>query len=150
MNEAGIDTQKQEKVLSSLSRFGYSKLLKGIRPEVLEGQIASDADMCEALGVNGILRTYSYTIKHGRPFFDKNIYPIEDMDASKYNRSCSDTGVCHLFEKGLKLRNLMLTKGGIKEAEKRHRITVDFLYQLFDEDDAPEWKEYLKNFLEKN
>lgn len=150
MNEVGIDKEKQEKVLNSLSRFGYSKLLKGVRPQILEGQIASDADMCEALGVNGILRTYSYSNKHGRPFFDKKVFPVEDMDASKYNRTCSDSGVCHLFEKGLKLRKLMLTKGGKKEAQKRHDITVEFLYQLFDEDNVPEWKDYLDDFLKKN
>ena len=40
---------------------------------------------------------------------------IEDMTAEKYTRRCADSSVCHIFEKILKLKNLMLTKSG-KEA----------------------------------
>jgi len=35
------------------------------------------------------------------------------------------------------------------EIEKRHKITIDILYQLFDEENAPGWEEYLDNYLKK-
>lgn len=147
MNNVGIEKNVQEEVIASLKNIGYSNALKGFRPTLLEGQIVSDADMCDALGVNGIIRTYKYSLKHSKPFFDKNIFPIENMSAEKYTRKCSDSSVCHLFEKVLKLKKLMLTESGKKEAEKRHEIVVNILYNLFDEEDAPNWKSYLDNYL---
>ena len=150
MNNCKIDTETQNLVLSSLKCIGYSKLLKGFRPETLEGKIVSDADMCDALGANGIIRVYTYNMKNKRPFFDKSIFPIENMTADTYTSKCADTSVCHLFEKILKLKNLMLTDSGKKEAEARHQIIVDFLYHLFEEENAPEWSEYLDNYLKLN
>lgn len=144
-----MDDDLQFKVLSELDRIGYSNLLKGKRPKTLEGKIVSDADMCDALGANGILRTYKYSLKHGKLFFDKNIFPIEDMTANRYTRKCADSSVCHLFEKPLKLKKLMFTEAGFKEASKRHQMMVDFLYQLFDEEEADDWKEYLDKYLKR-
>ncbi len=150
MNNCNIDFEIQNLVLSSLKCIGYSKLLKGLRPQTLEGKIVSDADMCDALGANGIIRVYTYSMKNKEPFFDKNIFPIENMTADKYTSKCADSSVCHLFEKILKLKNLMLTVSGKKEAESRHQIIVDFLYHLFEEENAPEWTEYLDNYLKLN
>lgn len=150
MNNLNISDEIQEQVLSSLNCIGYSKLLKGFRPTTIEGKIVSDADMCDALGVNGILRVYKYCMKNGKPFFDRNIFPIENMNADKYTRKCSDSSVCHIFEKILKLKGLMMTESGKEEAKERHQIVVDILYHIFDEENAPEWEEYLNNFLIKN
>ena len=38
----------------------------------------------------------------------------------------------------------------IEEAEKRHKIMVDVLYHLFEEENVPEWKVYLDNFINTN
>lgn len=150
MNYAKIDFVTQEKVLSEIECIGYSKLLKGFRPNAIEGKIVSDADMCDALGVNGILRVYTYSMKNGKPFFDRNIFPIEDIDAEQYTKKCADSSVCHIFEKILKLKGLMLTDSGSKEAEERHQIIVDFLNHLFEEENAPEWNTYLEKYLSKS
>lgn len=150
MNEVKVDKQIQDEVLQSLKCIGYSNLLKGFRPETIEGKIVSDADMCDALGANGILRVYTYSMKNGKPFFDRNVFPVEDMTADKYTRKCADSSVCHIFEKILKLKGLMLTNAGKEEAQNRHQIIVDFLYHLFDEEDAPEWIEYLEKYLDNN
>ena len=103
MNDLNISNDIQDNVLSSIKSIGYSKYLKGIRPNSIEGKIVSDADMCDALGVNGILRTYKYSIKNQKPFFDKNIFPVENIDEKIYTSKCSDISVCYLFEKILKL-----------------------------------------------
>lgn len=150
MKSVDIPDEIQNKVLSSLECIGYSKSLKGIRPTTIEGKIVSDADMCDAMGVNGIIRTNKYSKKNGKPFFDRNIFPVEDITDEIYKRKCSDSSVCHMFEKLLKLKALMMTESGMMEAEERHQIMIDILYHLFDEENAPEWREYLDAFLNKH
>ena len=137
MNKANVPNDIQNQVLASLKCIGYSKLLKGFRPTTIEGKIVSDADMCDALGVNGVLRVYKYSMKNGKPFFDKNVFPIEEMTADKYTRKCADSSVCHIFEKILKLKDLMMTESGKQEAQERHQIIVDILYHLFEEENTP-------------
>ncbi len=147
MNDCNVDKNIQDQVCLALNNIGYSKRLKGCCPTTLEGKIVSDADMCDALGANGILRVYTYSMKNGRPFFNKDIFPIEDMTAEKYTRKCADSSVCHIFEKILKLKDLMLTEAGKEESKNRHQIIVDFLYHLFDEENASEWTDYLNDYL---
>ena len=147
MGDCNINKNIQEQVCDAINNIGYSKRLKGRCPITLEGKIVSDADMCDALGANGILRAYTYSMKNGKPFFDRNIFPVEDMSAEEYAGRCADSSVCHIFERTLKLKDLMLTDSGKEESENRHRIVVDFLRHLFNEENAPEWTEYLNNYL---
>ena len=149
MRECNVDKNIQEQVCFALNNIGYSKRLKGCIPTTLEGKIVSDADMCDALGANGIIRVYTYSMKNGKPFFNKDIFPIEDMTTEKYTSRCADSSVCHLFEKILKLKDLMLTESGKEEAKNRHQIIVDFLYHLFDEEKIPEWTDYLKKYTKR-
>lgn len=150
MNECNIEEKVQKQVISELKNIGYRKRLNGLCPTSIEGKIVSDADMCDALGASGILRISIYHNKNSKPFFNKDIFPIENITSEKYNRKCSDTGVTHIFEKVLKLKNLMLTNSGKKEAISRDKIVVDFLYHLFEEESVPEWKEYLDNYIKNN
>lgn len=150
MNNADVREEIQSQVLDEISRIGYGKRLNGLMPTTIEGKIVSDADMCDTAGVNGLIRIFSYVSKHNKPFFDKNVFPVENMDSSKYTRICADSGVCHIFEKVLRLKKMMLTDAGKKEMDKRHNITLDILCQLFDEENAPEWKEYLDKYLKDN
>lgn len=147
MNLVNVNKEKQENVLSSLKRIGYSKSIDGIRPITLEGKIVSDADMCDAMGANGILRTHKYGLRYGRPFFNKDASPNLNMDVNEYKEKVADCSVTHMFEKLFKLKGLMLTDSGREEAIKRHQIMVDFLYELLDEENASEWKEYLDEYL---
>lgn len=147
MNECKVDTEIQSKVLNELKRIGYSKSLRGVRPVTIEGKVVSDADMCDALGVNGVLRTYAYSMKKGKPFFDKNTFPVTNVKADEYSVKCGESSVNHIFEKILKLKDLMMTNSGKKESESRHQIVVDMLYHLFAEEDVPEWIKYLNQYL---
>ena len=149
MNDCNIDKSVQKMVCLALNNIGYSKRLKGFCPTTLEGKIVSDADMCDALGANGILRTYAYNIKNEKPFFDKNKFPKENLNSETCMNKCSDSSICHMFEKILKLKDLMLTKSGKKEAISRHKFTVNFLYEFFKEENAPKWIKYLDNYLKK-
>ena len=143
MSECLIDEKIQKVVCNEIMRIGYSKSLKGIRPLTIEGQIVSDADMCDAIGAHGILRCYAYSMKINQPFFNAQLFPIEDMTQEKYT-TCDSTSVNHMFEKLLKLKDLMLTPSGKEEAIKRHEIIVSFLRHYFEEENAIEWLEMLE------
>ena len=147
MDVCNVDKGIQEQVCDALSCIGYSKRLQGYCPSSLEGQVVSDADMCDALGANGILRVYTYSMKNEKPFFDRNIFPTLNMSTDEYTKKCADSSVCHIFEKILKLKDLMLTDSGKEESKNRHKIVVDFLYHLFAEENASEWTQYLDNYL---
>ena len=145
MNKCNIDNNKQKQVFDALHSIGFRKRLKGICPTTLEGMIVSDADMCDAIGANGILREYQYCMKNDKPFFDRNIFPNENI-CENDTKKCADSCVCHIFEKLLKLKDLMLTDSGKEEVKNRHQIIVDFLYHLFAEENAEDWIEYLNHY----
>lgn len=147
MKLVNVSEEKQQNVLESLKTMGYKNCTNGIRPKSLEGQIVSDADMCDAMGANGILRTHKFGIKYGREFFNSKVKPDGYID-EKYGDKVADCSVQHMFEKLLKLKGLMITKAGREEASNRHQLMVDFLYELFEEEEAYEWKEYLDKYLE--
>ena len=149
LSQLDVSHNTKEAVINIIKNMGYSKRLKGISPTTIEGKIVSDADMCDALGASGIVRTQKYSLKHGREFFIKDAFPIDEIIADQYTKKSSDSSVCHFFEKLLKLKGLMLTSSGRKEATKRHDFMVSFLRQVFDEENAPEWHTYLSKYLEK-
>lgn len=150
MKESSIPETTQRNVVDHIKRLGYSRYLEGIRPTTLEGKIVSDADMCDAIGANGLLRVYAYGRAKGQPFFNRNVFPTFIKDAQSYRQSGSDYTIHHFFDKLLNLKDLMMTKPGKKEAEQRHQYMVDFLNQFFKEENATQWQEYLKNFLKNN
>lgn len=138
MDECAVEKEIQNLVCDEIKRIGYSKSLNGIRPKTLEGMIVSDADMCDALGAHGIIRCYTFSMKKNQPFFDRNVFPKEELSSDEYKESIS-TSVNHMFEKILKLKQLMLTNEGKIESEKRHVFILQFLKQYFEEENANEW-----------
>lgn len=140
MSDCNINKDIQNKVCSELRNIGYSKRISGCHPITIEGKVVSDADICDVLGANGILRVYAFCTKNGKLFFDRNIFPNENMNPQQYTNKITDSSVTHIFifEKILKLKGLMLTDSGKIEAKKRHKIEVDFLYHFFDEEEASE------------
>lgn len=150
MTDCQVPENLQERVCIELANIGYSKRLKGRCPLTIEGKIVSDADMCDALGANGIIRILTYHIKNKTPFFQRDIFPKEHLSSEQYTSKCADTGVCHMFEKILKLKNLMLTESGKAAAVTQHQITEDFLRSLFQQENAPEWIEHLDSYVKNN
>lgn len=155
MDECGINEEIQRKVCAAIGSIGYSKRLKGIKPESLEGRIVSDADMLEAMGTTGIIRCMTYALArcngHGTPLFDAGVWPEPDLSAEEYKKPNrrSDNFINHFFEKLLKLKNLLLTEAGQAEGKKRHDFMVAFLRRFFDEYDAADWQKYLDDYLKK-
>lgn len=147
MDNVNVDSETQKKVCESLKCIGYSKRLKGIVPDTIEGKIVSDADMCDAMGAIGIIRVHQFGLKIDRPFFVREVFPIEN-DSYEYHIKKTVSTINFIIEVLLKYKDLMLTNTGIEEANKRHQIIIDFLYQYFDEEDAPEWTKFLNRYLD--
>ncbi len=148
MKSVNVSIEVQNKVCTSLKCIGYSKRLKGLVAETIEGKVVSDADMCDALGAVGILRVHHFGLKINRPFFQKDVFPIDNTSYNYHMEKTAST-INFIFEVLLKYKNLMLTNTGIDEALERHKIIVDFLYHFFREENVPEWIKYLDNCLKK-
>lgn len=138
------DTEMKSRVLKIIRSMGYNKYLEGIRPDTLEGKIVSDADMCDAIGAEGILRTHAYALSKGSVFFDPALAPdSQEKTAAEYREAKKGHSVQHFFDKLLIIPSIMLTDAGKQEAKKREKIMVDFLSELFREEGAETWQRLL-------
>lgn len=143
-----IESDLAEKVLDIIGSMGYSNHLRGVRPETIEGKIVSDADMCDSIGAEGILRAYDYQKSIGNLFFDPNLSPsTEELSAEGYQASREYHSVQVFFDRLFLIPSLMMTDGGREEAAQRQDIMVSFLRNLFREHGAEEWGRHLDDFL---
>ena len=149
LDKTSFSNDEKMTIINYIKTIGYSKRLEGIVPSNLEAKIVSDADMLDALGVNGILRTFQYNLEHNCEFFNKTIFPNLNMDNKEYKNQKNGTAVNHVFEKILRLKNLMLTETGKIEALKRHNFIIEFLKEFFYEENAQEWIDYLDEYTSK-
>ncbi len=153
MTNAGIDDATQAAVKGIIANMGYSKALKGIRPLTIEGRLVSDADMCDAIGASGVIRalTYAMSSKGSGVIFNRNQWPKVDIIAEQYNASGTshdnDSFINHFFEKLLKLKDMMMTEPGRREAIVRDEQMVDYLRSYFREEEAAEWSEFLERYI---
>lgn len=142
-----VNEQISGAVLDVIHSMGYSKYLEGVRPSSIEGMVVSDADMCDAIGAIGILRTHAYALSKGNDFFDPDIAPKDSLiSASQYKTSEKSHSAQHFFDKLLIIPSLLMTKSGREEGGKRGEIMVRFLHQLFQEEGARDWSDYLDKF----
>lgn len=148
LNETSIDKKIKDQVLKIISTMGYNKYLEGTRPVTLEGQIVSDADMCDAIGAIGILRTHAYNLSKGGVFFDKTLLPMDSQKSSlEYRNIKHEHAVQHFFDKLLIIPSILMTKSGQDEGGRRFSIMVNFLNELFTEENADDWTIYLNSFV---
>lgn len=148
LDRNAIDAKIARQVLKAIPMMGYNNYLEGIRPDTIEGKIVSDADMNDAIGARGLIRVFEYNASKGRPFFDKSISPVTDeLSAEEYRASPNEHAVQHFFDKLLLIPDIMMTKSGYKEAKERAIVMEEFLKEMFREEDAQEWLEYLDAFI---
>ncbi len=148
MQTFGIPSPIQEAVKHDILRLGFNKALEGIRPDSIEGKIVSDADMCDALGAQGLLRVYAFAHSRKQPFFLPNVFPNLSMSAEIYRQQGTTHTINHFFEKLLRLPTMMLTEEGKKEAKLRQEWMIQFLFQFFKEEKVPAWTQYLLTYLD--
>lgn len=145
-----VDDATKADVLESISTMGYNNYLDGKRPHSLEGQIVSDADMCDSIGAQGILRAFAYGLSKGQIFFDRELEPQTQMLTGDEYRTISAIkpvhSVQHFFDKILLIPGILMTDAGKREGRIRLDIMLDFLDELFREEDAANWQEHLQKF----
>lgn len=146
MADAGVGVGLENIVCDTIDMIGFHKSLKNARPRTLEADIVSDADQLDAIGSIGIARTFVYGASKQRPMFEPDSRPMTEFTAAQYDANKGST-VNHFFEKLLKLRGLMATGSGQREADVRHGRMVTFLRDFFDEADAHhDWYDLLAPF----
>jgi len=153
MLQSGITGASQEAVIEIISKIGYSKALAGIRPQTIEGKIVSDADMCDASGVTGMVRALQYAVSGigSGVVFNPSVWPDINIGADKYNADGNthegDSFINYFFEKMFRLKGMMLTDPGRQEAAVRDEAMVQLLRHYFREQNTPEWSDFLENYL---
>ena len=141
-----FDKDTCDKAIEIIKTIGYSKRLKGIKPNCIEAEIVSDADMCDASGCIGLLRCIEYRSGSDEPFFDPNCIPGE-ITVEQYRQRSYSPAVNHFFDKILKLRDICTTEPGRKYINEKHKTIVYFLKTYFDEINAPQiWKDLLSKY----
>ncbi len=142
---SGFSAEFCDKCIDIIQHMGYSKRLRGIQPTCTEGEIVSDADMCDASGL--ICVTRAMECRAGIPFFDPDCLPTDDMTAESYRQDFQSPVIHHFFQKVLRLRDLALTEPGRKCLEDKHKTIVHFLETYFKEVDAPQvWFDLLNKY----
>ncbi len=143
-----------DRVCNIIQSMGYSKALKGIRPQSIEGKVVSDADMLDAMGATGIVRNLAYTLtcKERHQIFEPEYFPKMNLSSEEYKQKgrVGDNFINHYFEKILKLKNMMMTVSGYEEACRRHQIMVDFMRAFFEEQGYDNWLAYLDDYEREN
>ena len=140
----GVDPKIKSAVIEIIQSMGYNRYLEGVRPKTLEGMIVSDADMCDAIGAIGILRTHAFAVARGNAFFNKSIPPVSTAtSADQYRETKNSHTVQHFFDKLLGISSILMTESGREEGKRRDIVMVDFLEQLFREEDAQDWITFL-------
>ena len=145
---SGFNAEFCEKCADIIKTIGYSKRLMGIKPNCIEAEIVSDADMCDASGLIGLVRSIEYhSDDRQEPFFDPDFLPAENVDVKLYRTRVYTPTVNHFFDKILRLRDMCLTEPGRKCINKKHQTVVNFLKTYFDEINAPQiWKDLLAKY----
>ncbi|MFB6213043.1 MAG: HD domain-containing protein [Candidatus Nanohaloarchaea archaeon] len=118
----GYSEEVVEEVMHCILAHRYSG---DVEPETVEAEVLSDADNLDALGATGVARTFCYSGEHGRALAD-----IERMHGEDLGR---ETGLKHLTNKILSLKERMYTGTGKEMAEERHRFVEDFVAQMKEE-----------------
>ena len=149
LSKTSFTEDEKNVIMDSIKTIGYSKRIAGITPYIREAMVVSDADMLDAMGAIGVLRSHQYNISHNNPFFDRKEFPVLTINAEVYKSKTTGTVVNHIFEKILRLKDLMLTDKGKEEAIRRYNFLVDFLREYFYEEGAEEWQDYLDDYINK-
>lgn len=146
LKECNVSENIQKEVIEIIQNLGYSKYLSREQHLNKNGRIVFDADLLDSMGAIGAVRAIVFNALSGSgKSFDKNIFPRENLNKEVYQNKIrkEETAVNHMFEKMLKLKPLMYTKSGKKEAERRHQFMVYFLDEFFREQNLQDWSAYL-------
>lgn len=112
----GVEVPAIERVIDIVSQVSFSK---GKTAESIEAKIVQDADRLDALGAIGVARTFAFGGSRQNEIYN----PVTPEGSS----------IQHFYDKLLKLKELLNTKGARQLAAERHRFLENFLQQFYRE-----------------
>ncbi|MGD6815845.1 HD domain-containing protein [Metabacillus sp. 84] len=117
LNSYSVEEKEISHIFHILDKISFNGSGTDV-PSTEEGKLVQDADRLDAIGAIGIARTFVYAGSRGNPIFDPGK---------------PDSAIQHFYDKLLKLKNLMNTEAGRKEAEARHAFMELYLETFFRE-----------------
>ena len=134
LKDMGFSAADIEKIGEVIMTSSYESYLKGKIPTSLEAKILRDADWLDAIGARGIARVFVFAGHYGCPEMGTVDWNPENPERLKMSTSGPDPSpIYHFFSKLLWQKDLMLTRTGRIEAEKRHQFMVEFLKKYREE-----------------
>lgn len=121
----------EESVISGVQEIGYKGGF-GIRNKSHAATFVSDADLLDAMGAVGIARTFYYAGSKGQHFHDPEL-EFKMPDSIEAYRKLNRNPIDHFNEKLLLLKEWIVSDIGKIEAEKRHKILLDFYNNFIEE-----------------
>lgn len=129
-----ISAEQIQKIILIVKNISFRhELSHGVSEDLPEElKIVQDADRLDAIGAVGVARCFAFSGARGRPFYSETDV-LKDITAEEYNKQAESGGgsaVFHFYEKLFKLKGLMKTESGCREAEARHNFMVQFIRQI--------------------
>lgn len=118
-------------VITGVQEIGYKGGF-GKRDKSYAATFVSDADLLDAMGAVGIARTFYYAGSKGQHFHDPNL-KFEMPDSIESYRKLNRNPIDHFNEKLFLLKDWIVTPKGKIEAEKRHKVLVEFYSNFIEE-----------------
>jgi uncharacterized protein len=100
----------------------------GHRPRTIEAKVLFDADKLDAIGAVGVARAYLFAGELGACLHNPNLEPEAGQAYSR-----NDTGYREYKVKLCKIKQRMLTAGGLKIARRRHAFMKVFFQRFLAE-----------------
>ncbi len=152
LQSLGLSRDMVDTITNTIASIDFATTGSKPKLETLEMQLLFDADKLDAIGSIGICRAILFGSWVQRPLFDADCFPKKNLTSAEYKDLSrkENNSINHFFDKLLKLKNAMQTEVGKKEAQRRHKTMVKFLYEFFREQNLKEWIEFLKNFEKEN
>lgn len=135
LEKSGADSATIESVCEIVATISFKGAGVATPMRTLEGKVVQDADRLDAIGAQGIARTFAYGGHKNRLIYHPDQKPVLHQSFADYKKNDGHT-INHFYEKLLLLKDRMNTEAGKKMAEERHLFMEQFLDRFFKEWDG--------------
>jgi uncharacterized protein len=135
LENLGVHSDIIDPVCEIVSTISFKGAGVATPMRTLAGKVVQDADWLDAIGAQGIARTFAYGGNKNRLIYHPDQKPVLHQSFADYKKNDGHT-INHFYEKLLLLKDRMNTETGKKIAEERHRFMEQFLDRFFREWDG--------------